>query len=45
MTQDDIRQGKMILQVRLALLAPAEFIDISLTLDLRDGTASAQIGG
>ncbi|MGL5389074.1 MAG: phage tail sheath family protein [Serratia sp. (in: enterobacteria)] len=45
MTQDDIRQGKMILQVRLALLAPAEFIDISLTRDLRDGTASAQIGG
>lgn len=45
MTQDDIRQGKMILQVRLALLAPAEFIDISLTLDLRDGMASAQIGG
>lgn len=45
MTQDDIRQGKMVLQVRLALLAPAEFIDIRLTLDLRDGTASAQIGG
>lgn len=45
MTQDDIHQGKMILQVRLALLAPAEFIDISLTLDLRDGTASAQTGG
>jgi hypothetical protein len=45
MTQDDICQGKIILQVRLALLAPAEFIDISLTLDLRDGTASAQIGG
>ncbi|MFV8762007.1 phage tail sheath family protein [Yersinia enterocolitica] len=45
MTQDDIRQGKMILQVRLALLAPAEFIAVSLTLDLRDGTTSAQIGG
>ncbi|EGS6537730.1 phage tail sheath family protein [Salmonella enterica] len=45
MTEDDIRQGKMILQVRLALLAPAEFIDISLTLDLRAGTASAQTGG
>lgn len=45
MTQDDIRQGNMILQVRLALLAPAEFIDISLTLDLRDGTTSAQTGG
>ena len=45
MTQDDIHQGKMILQVRLALLAPAEFIAVSLTLDLRDGTASAQTGG
>lgn len=45
MTEDDIRQGKMILQVRLALLAPAEFFAISLTLDLRDGTARAQIGG
>ncbi|OKB66599.1 hypothetical protein BHU62_12075 [Serratia marcescens] len=44
MTDDDIRQGKMILQVHLALLAPAEFIVVSLTLDLRDGTASAQIG-
>lgn len=44
MTEDDIRQGKMILQVRLALLAPAEFIAIRLTLDLRDGTASAQTG-
>lgn len=45
MSEDDIRRGKMILQVRLALLAPAEFIAISLTLDLRDGTASAQTGG
>lgn len=45
MTEDDIRHGSMIMQVRLALLAPAEFIDISLTLDLRDGTASAQTGG
>ncbi|WP_439412919.1 phage tail sheath family protein [Enterobacter ludwigii] len=45
MSEDDIRSGKMILQVRLALLAPAEFIEISLTLDLRDGTASAQTGG
>lgn len=45
MSVDDIRRGKMILQVRLALLAPAEFIDISLTLDLRDGTASSQTGG
>lgn len=45
MSDDDIRRGKMILQVHLALLAPAEFIAISLTLDLRDGTASAQTGG
>lgn len=45
MTEDDIRRGKMILQVRLALLAPAEFIAVSLTLDLRDGTASTQTGG
>jgi hypothetical protein len=45
MTEDDIRQGKIILQVHLALLAPAEFIAISLTLDLRDGTTSTQIGG
>lgn len=42
MSEEDIRNGKMILQVRLALLAPAEFIDISLTLDLRDGTTSAR---
>lgn len=45
MSENDIRDGKIILQVRLALLAPAEFIDINLTLDLHDGTASAQIGG
>lgn len=45
MSEDDIRSGKMILQVRLALLAPAEFIEISLTLELRDGTASTQTGG
>lgn len=45
MTEDDIRHGKMILQMRLALLAPAEFIAVSLTLDLRDGTASAQTRG
>lgn len=45
MTQDDIYQGKMILHIRLALLAPAEFTAISLTLDLRTGTVSAQIRG
>lgn len=45
MTENDIRQGKMILQIRLALLAPAEFIAVSLTLDLCDGIASTQTGG
>lgn len=44
MSADDIRAGKMILQVRLALLAPAEFIDISLTLDMRDGSAQTDNG-
>lgn len=44
MSADDIRAGKMILQVRLALLAPAEFIDISVTLDMRDGSALADNG-
>ncbi|MGV3344493.1 phage tail sheath family protein [Enterobacteriaceae bacterium LUAb1] len=37
MNDDDIRAGKMILLVRLALLAPAEFVDVSLTLDMHDG--------
>jgi len=45
MTEDDIRQGKMILQVHLALLAPAEFVAVSLTLELRDSTARSHIGG
>lgn len=45
MSEDDIRSGRMILLVRLALLAPAEFIDISLTLDMGDGTASTKSGG
>lgn len=44
MTEDDIRQGKMILQVRLALLAPAEFVAVSLTLDLRESTARSKTG-
>ncbi|MFW7226976.1 MULTISPECIES: phage tail sheath family protein [unclassified Serratia (in: enterobacteria)] len=44
MSEDDILCGKIILQVSLALLAPAEFIDISLALDLRNGTASTQTG-
>ncbi|MBJ2114417.1 phage tail sheath family protein [Serratia ureilytica] len=45
MNEDDIRNGRMILQVHLALLAPAEFIAISLTLDMRDGTASTKTRG
>lgn len=44
MSADDIRAGKMILLVRLALLAPAEFIDISLTLDMRGSSALAVNG-
>ncbi|MGV3345415.1 phage tail sheath family protein [Enterobacteriaceae bacterium LUAb1] len=45
MSEEDIRNGKMILRLRLALLAPAEFIDLSLTLDLRNGSAGTQTGG
>lgn len=44
MSEADIRQGKMLLRVHLALLAPAEFIDISLTLDQRDSSANTQLG-
>ncbi|MFI8415492.1 phage tail sheath family protein [Serratia sp. NPDC078593] len=45
MSEDDIRSGKIILRVQLALLAPAEFIDINLMLNLRDGSATVQPGG
>ncbi|MHA0273215.1 phage tail sheath family protein [Enterobacter ludwigii] len=44
MSAEDISNGKMILQVRLALLAPAEFIDISLTLDMHQGSAQTDNG-
>jgi len=44
MSAEDISNGKMILMVQLALLAPAEFTDISLTLDLRAGYATASNG-
>lgn len=44
MTAEDIASGKMILKLQLALLAPAEFIDISLTLDRRDGSAMTEKG-
>lgn len=42
MTAEDISNGHMILHIQLALLAPAEFIDISLTLDARGSSAAAQ---
>jgi len=44
MSADDIRAGKMILLVQLALLAPAEFIAIQLTLDARTHTATVENG-
>lgn len=44
MTDEDISNGIMILVIRLALLAPAEFIDISLTLDARAASATAENG-
>jgi len=44
MSAEEIRAGKLVLQVQLALLAPAEFIDISLTLDMHDGSAQALTG-
>lgn len=44
MSAEDISAGKMILRVQLALLAPAEFIDINLMLDMRDGAETASNG-
>lgn len=44
MSAEDIKLGKMVLLVRLALLAPAEFIDVSLILDMRDGDVTSQNG-
>ncbi|MBD8109112.1 phage tail sheath C-terminal domain-containing protein [Erwinia persicina] len=44
MSAEDIRAGKMIVQVQLALLAPAEFIDIQLTLDARLNTTTIESG-
>ncbi len=35
MTADDLSAGKMIVNIQLALLAPAEFIDLTITLDAR----------
>lgn len=41
MSEDDIRNGKMILAVGLALARPAEFISISLTFDTRMGLSTS----
>ncbi len=37
MTEEDIRAGKMIMKVALAVLSPAEFIEISLVFDTQTG--------
>ncbi|MDC9604118.1 phage tail sheath family protein [Xenorhabdus griffiniae] len=37
MTAEDIRAGKMIMKVALAVLSPAEFIEISLVFDTQTG--------
>ncbi|MEZ9360309.1 phage tail sheath family protein [Vibrio cyclitrophicus] len=45
MTQEDLHQGKMILRVALATLVPAEFIELTLTLDMNgDGFISTEDG-
>ncbi|CAQ84202.1 MULTISPECIES: phage tail sheath C-terminal domain-containing protein [Photorhabdus] len=38
MSETDILAGKMIMKIRLALLIPAEFIELSLTFDIRNNT-------
>ena len=38
MTADDLSAGRMIVNIQLALLAPAEFIDLTITLDARAST-------
>ncbi|MER2371028.1 phage tail sheath family protein [Photorhabdus laumondii] len=38
MSEADLRAGKMIMKIKLALLVPAEFIELSLTFDTRTGT-------
>ncbi|WP_445374409.1 phage tail sheath family protein [Photorhabdus tasmaniensis] len=37
MSEADLRAGKMILKIRLSVLIPAEFIELSLTFDTRSG--------
>ncbi|WP_323836693.1 phage tail sheath family protein [Photorhabdus africana] len=38
MSEADRRAGKMMMKIKLALLIPAEFIELSLTFDTRTGT-------
>ncbi len=40
MSEADIRAGKMIMKIRLAVLIPAEFIELSLTFDTRTGNTN-----
>ncbi|CND36063.1 phage tail sheath C-terminal domain-containing protein [Yersinia pseudotuberculosis] len=37
MTEEDVRAGKMIMKIELAVLFPAEFIEINLVFDTRTG--------
>ncbi|MBS9423205.1 phage tail sheath family protein [Photorhabdus caribbeanensis] len=37
MSEADLRAGKMIMKIKLALLIPAEFIELNLTFDTRTG--------
>uniref|UniRef100_UPI0036DC664A phage tail sheath C-terminal domain-containing protein n=1 Tax=Photorhabdus sp. RM322S TaxID=3342825 RepID=UPI0036DC664A len=37
MSEADLRAGKMIMKIRLSVLIPAEFIELSLTFDTRSG--------
>ncbi|TDB54368.1 phage tail sheath family protein [Photorhabdus luminescens] len=41
MSEADILAGKMIMKIKLALLIPAEFIELSLTFDIRNNTISS----
>ncbi|WP_323839848.1 phage tail sheath family protein [Photorhabdus africana] len=38
MSEADLQAGKMIIKIRLAVLIPAEFIELNLTFDTRTGT-------
>ncbi|PQQ23938.1 phage tail sheath family protein [Photorhabdus hindustanensis] len=38
MSEADLQAGKMIVKIKLAVLIPAEFIELSLTFDTRTGT-------